>query len=121
MVTAMRGDRGTTTRGCLVTLLIFVAVVYYGFHIGEVYLRHYRIEEEMRSQARLARGLTDEAIKRRLLAFADSLLPEVTHRVTVRRTERPRRITIQGEYRDSVDLPFFKRGYRFRPRAEAPL
>ena len=79
MVARAPGRRGSTTLGCVVSLVLFLAAAYYGVHIGEVYLRFYRLD----------------------------------------RTGR--RITIQTEYSDSVDLPFFKHTFLFRPRAEAPL
>jgi hypothetical protein len=54
------------------------------------------------------------------MATADSLLGH-TPTFQVVRGGNPARITIQGEYRDSVDLPFFKRAFPLHPRAEAPL
>jgi len=40
--------------GCLLSLLLFVAFLYYGVNIGEVYFRYYRLLDEIQSQARLA-------------------------------------------------------------------
>ena len=113
--------RGTSTLGCLLTLLLFVAALYYGVHIGEVYLRYYRLLDAMRFQASIAPSVKDDGvINRRLMATADSLLGFApTFRIV--RTQQPPRITIQTEYRDSVDLPFFKRAFPLHPRAEAPL
>ena len=113
--------RGSGNLGCLLTLLLFVAALYYGVHIGEVYLRYYRLLDAMRFQASIAPSVKDDGvINRRLMATADSLLG-FTPTFRIVRTGRPGRITIEADYRDSVDLPFFKRAFPLHPRAEAPL
>ena len=66
------GRRGGSNLGCLLSLLLFVAALYYGVHVGEVYLRYYRLLDAMRFQASIAPSVTDEVIKRRLMATADS-------------------------------------------------
>jgi hypothetical protein len=111
--------RGGSTLGCLFSLALFVAALYYGVHIGEVYLRYYRLLDAMRFQAQLAPSITDNAvIDRRLVAAADSILGQ-TPRFLIDRG--PKRITIQTEYSDRVELPFFKHTFLLHPRAEAPL
>jgi hypothetical protein len=119
MVAYGRGRRRGSTLGCLLTLFLFVVALYYGVHIGEVYLRYYRLLDAMRFQAHLAPAIKDNAvIDRRLVAAADSILGQ-TPRFRIDRG--PRRITIQTEYSDRVELPFLKYTFRFQPRAEAPL
>ena len=119
MVTGRRGRRGASTMGCLFSLVLFLGALYYGVHIGEVYLRYYRLLDAMRFQAHLAPNIQDNGvIDRRLSAAADSILGQ-TPRFRIDRT--PRRITIQTEYSDRVELPFFKHTFVLRPRAEAPL
>ena len=112
--------RGGSSLGCLLSLLIFVSALYYGVHIGEVYLRYYRLLDAMRFQASIAPSVTDDVIKRRLMATSDSLLGQ-TPVFQVLRGGNPARITVEAQYRDSVDLPFFKRAFPLHPRAEAPL
>ena len=113
--------RGGGNLGCLVSLLLFVAALYYGVHIGEVYLRYYRLLDAMRFQASIARSVKDDrVINSRLMATADSLLG-FAPAFSIVRAGQPARITIQTEYRDSVDLPFFKHAFPLHPRAEAPL
>jgi hypothetical protein len=112
--------RGGSSLGCLLSLLIFVSALYYGVHIGEVYLRYYRLLDAMRFQASIAPSVTDDMIKRRLMATADSLLGQ-TPVFQVLRGGNPARITVEAQYRDSVDLPLFKRAFPLHPRAEAPL
>ena len=122
MVSLRRDSRrGTGGLGCLFSLLLFAGALYYGVNIGQVYLRYYRILDGMRSQARLAPSLQDDVIERRLSAQADSLLPGDPPRFRITRGGRPNRITIETEYTDAVDLPFFKHTFVLRPKAEEPL
>ena len=80
MVTGASNRRGSSSTGCLLTLLLFSAALYYGINIGEVYWRFYQYQDEMRSQARLAPSLADGVIRRRLLLTVDRLgLPAEAH------------------------------------------
>ncbi len=123
MVTLGRSDRrGTSTMGCLATLLVFAAVLYYGANIGEVYWRYYQLRDEMRSQATLAPTLNDGVIRRRLVQKVDDLdLPPEAAQFVIRRSIRNLRITIETQYEERVELPLFKHTFVFRPRAEASL
>ena len=116
-----RGHRGGSTLGCLVSLALFVAALYYGSRIGGVYLRYYEVLDAMRSQGRFAANLPDTAITRRLAERADSILPGKRPRFRVWRGGRPYRITIHTEYRERVQLPFFDYTFVLRPRAEERL
>jgi len=111
--------RGGSTFGCLFSLLLFVAAVYYGVHIGQVYLHYYELLDAMKFQASLAQSVPDPTIQQRLTATADSLLGQRPRFTIDRRTHR-NRILIQTEYTERVDLPFFKHTFVLRPRAEAP-
>ena len=114
------GRRGGSSLGCLVSLAIFVGALYYGIHIGEVYLRYYRLLDAMRFQASIAPSVKDEVIQRRLMATADSLLGQ-TIPMRVERRGNPLRITIRTEYEERVELPFFHHTFQLRPVAEAQL
>ena len=118
MVDRWRSRRGGSPLGCLVSLLLFAGALYYGVHIGEVYLRYYRLVDAMRFQASIAPSIDNAAIARRLTAAADSILGH-SPRFLIDRG--PRRITIKAEYTDRVDLPLFKHTFQLHPRAEAPL
>ena len=113
-----RSSRGSSTLGCLFSLVLFLAALYYGVHIGQVYLRFYRLQDAMRFQAHMAPTIDNGVITRRLESTADSILGQHP-RFRIDRT--PRRITIQTEYSDRVELPFFSHTFLLRPRAEAPL
>jgi hypothetical protein len=122
MVSLWRASRrGAGGLGCLFTLLLFACALYYGVNIGQVYLRYYQILDGMRTQARLAPSLQDDVIYRRLAAQADSLLHGGAPEFKITRTGHPKRIIIETEYADSVDLPLFKHKFVLRPRAEEPL
>ena len=113
--------RGSSGVGCLLSLLLFAAALYYGVNIGRVYLRYYQLIDGMRSQARLAPSLQDDVIHRRLRSQADSLFPGAAPDFKITRGGQPRRIVIETQYTDKVDLPLFKHTFVMRPRAEAPL
>lgn len=122
MVIPRLDRRGSSTRGCLVSLLVFVAALYYGVNIGEPFYRYYQYRDTMRSAARFAPTLSDDVLVRRILEKAVELeLPPAAHRVTIQRFEARRRIIIFAEYEESVDLPFFNHTFVFRPRAEESL
>jgi hypothetical protein len=113
--------RGAGGVGCLVSLLLFGAALYYGFNIGPIYLRYYQLLDGMRTQARLAPSLNDDVIHRRLVGQADSLLPGRDPKFKITRGGHPNRISISTEYKEEIDLPLFKHTFVLRPRAEEPL
>jgi len=106
--------------GCLFTLLLLTAALYFGVNVGEVYWRYYRYRDAMHQEARFAHMRTDQAITRRLTSVAESLgLPDGAQHVAIRRDGRARQVTIAAAYADRVELPGFVRTIRFSPRAEA--
>jgi hypothetical protein len=123
MVSSSRGcRRGGSTLGCLVSLLVFVAALYYGIHIGEVYWRYYQICDEMKVNARVAPNLPDDVIQRRLQAKVQEVFgDDMAMKFQIIRGGRSRTITIQTQYRDSVSLPLFKRSFELKPRVEEPI
>ena len=122
VIIGVGSKRGASSYGCLVSLLIFVAAVYYGIHFGEPWLRYYQLLDEMRSSARLAPTLSDGVIHRRLEAKADELgLPDEAHKFQISRSGKPRKITITTEYSETVVVPLFTHTFVFTPTAEEPL
>lgn len=115
--------RGASSTGCLFSLLIFVAALYYGVNIGEVYFRYYRLVDEMETQARLAAAIDDGTIRRRVqLAVQDIGLPEAASaNLVIRRTAVPREIVIETHYGEAVSLPLFHHTFNLKPRATQPL
>jgi hypothetical protein len=99
-----------------VSLLLAVTVAYFGFNIGEVYLRFYRMKDAMAQEARFAQNRDDNTIRLRLAAVADSLgLPDEAGRIIIRREAS--RVVISTSYTEHVELPLFVREFRFRPQA----
>ncbi len=110
-------NRGATRTGCLFSVLVVVAVVYFGHPIGAMYIRYYRMENEMHTQARFAPSIDDGAIRRRLLQTIDDLgIPlEARGRLRISRTSRPREIVITTSWEETIVLPFYTRVQRFAP------
>jgi hypothetical protein len=124
MVNGRRAGRaGASSTGCLFSLLVFVALLYYGVHIGEVWFRYYRMVDEMKTQARLAAAIDDATIRRRLQTAAQEFgLPdEAARNIAVRRIAQPREIRIESGYSETVELPLFHHTFVFKPRAVQPL
>ena len=118
-----RSRRGASSSGCLLTLLIFVAALYYGVNIGEVYFRYYRLLDEMQTQTRVASALDDGTIRRRIQAAVEEIgLPEAAGtNLVIRRTAFPREIVVETRYGETVSLPFFNHTFSLHPRATQPL
>ena len=110
-------SRGASTLGCLFSMLVVVAVVYFGVNVGAPYLRYYQFRDAMEQEARFANRKTDSEIVGSLRLKADSLsLPPLAHRINVRRT--PNRVVIWTDYTETIDFPFITRDIAFRPVAE---
>jgi hypothetical protein len=115
--------RGASTMGCLISLVVLVAVLYYGVNIGVVYFRYYRLVDEMGTQARLAAALDNGTIQRRIAdAVKDIGLPDAaSSNLQITRSATPRQIIIETTYNESVHLPLFNHTFRLHPRATEPL
>ncbi|HEV8380024.1 MAG TPA: hypothetical protein VGQ29_00420 [Gemmatimonadales bacterium] len=116
--------RGASSKGCLLSLLIFVAALYYGVNIGEVFFRYYRLLDEMQTEAHLAAGLEDGTIRRRIQSAIEEIgLPDSagSRQLQVYRTSSPREIVIETRYSETVSLPFFNHSFSFHPRTTQPL
>jgi hypothetical protein len=109
-------NRGGASRlGCLVGVLLVVAIAYFGFNIGEVYLRFFRLRDAMEQEARFAHNRTDDAIRLRIAALVDSIgLPDEAGRLTIIRNNS--RIMISSDYSEHVELPLLVREFKFAPQ-----
>ena len=119
----MVGRRGASSMGCLVSLLVFVGLLYYGVNIGEVFFRYYRLLDEMQTQARLAAALDDGTIRRRIQAAVQEIgLPDAASaNLKIRRTLSPREIDVETTYGETVHLPLFEHTFQLHPQASEPL
>lgn len=119
-----RSRRGASSSGCLLSLLLFVAALYYGVNVGEVFFRYYRLLDEMQTETRLAAGLNDDTIRHRVQAAIEEIgIPDSagSRQLQVRRTDSPRQIVVETRYSEWVSLPFFNHSFSFHPRATQPL
>jgi hypothetical protein len=113
----VRSRPGSSSLGCLFTLLLLSAAGYFAVNIGEVYLRYFKYKDAMRQEVRFASHNSDQVILRHLRAQADSLgLPEAAGEVTLQRDGR--HIEIESEYYEHIELPGYVREVRFNPHAE---
>lgn len=109
--------RGASTLGCLFSLLVVVAIAYFGVNVGAPYWRYYRFRDAFQQEARFAERKTDAQIITTLRVKADSLaLPAEAQRINVRRTQGD--IVIWGEYAETIHFPFVTRDITFRPVAQ---
>ena len=109
--------RGITTLGCLFTVLLLAAVVYFGINVGEHYFRFYQYQDAIRQEVRFAAHNNDAQIEKHLRQQADSLgLPEAAGEVSIQRDGR--HIEIESEYYVHIELPLMVREVRFNPHGE---
>jgi len=113
----VKSRRGASKFGCLFTLLVVAATLYFGARIGQVYWNFYQFQDTMKQTVRFAETMPDTTIARRLAAKADSLgLPEGASEVTVERVGR--HISVGADYVELVELPLHNRSFHFTPKAE---
>lgn len=116
----MRSRRGRSTLGCLTMLLLLVAAFYFAANIGQAYFDYYFLRDSMQQQARFGSRMTDQQIRRALVAKVDSLgLPEQAGRFVIQRGGG--RITISTAYTQFIELPLVSREFTFNPSVEAPF
>lgn len=122
MSRSWRSARGASKRGCLITLVVLAAVLYYGIPIGGHVFRYLQLLDEMKSTVQFASTIEDVEIRRRVLNKIEALgLPAEARKLTIRRTARPREIRVSTSYAVVIDLPFTTYTYTFRPEARARL
>ena len=126
MVRERQSEAGKVKLGCLFSLFLVVASVYYGIKFFEVRFRFFQMQDEVRTQATFAPTMSDDVIRRRLVARADTLgLPLGPKQWEIRRSREPREIRIHAVYEDSVllELPGYTKVFRFtfEPQARVPL
>ena len=110
-------ERGLTRTGCLFSILLLMAVTYFGLPVAGMYIRYYRLKNEMQTQARFAPSIDDDTIRRRLLQKIDDLgIPPAARRMSIRRITRPREIVISINWDENIVLPFYTRTQHFSPR-----
>ena len=111
----VRRRRGASQIGCLAVLMIMAAIGYFGLNVGQVFWDNYQYQDRMKQEARFAGHRSDAVIKRRVIAFADSLnLPEGAKNVHLRRGDHV--MFIWAEYYVHIELPGIVREFYFNPQ-----
>lgn len=93
--------------GLLLWLIVLAAVGYYGFEVGGVYWRQYKLEDHVKQRLAYAGQLTNEAIHQRVLHdIANMDLPSEARNVHFVETQRPRALQVSISYTETVNLLF---------------
>ena len=112
--------RGTSSMGCLFSLLIAAAVIYFGSDVVGAYWRFYEYQDAMNMLVKFAPRTSNETLIVRLRAHADSLnLPDDARRISIQRTETM--LGIEADYDEHIEFPMYARDIHFHPHAEGPL
>lgn len=108
--------KGAISLGCLMSLLIGAAVLYFGVPIAEIYLRANRFQDAMAMETQFHASHGDLQIKAHVAIIADSLgLPAEAGKIVI--TRKDRRLTLTSEYEELIHLPGYQRFVLFRPSA----
>ncbi len=115
----VKGRPGKSSLGCLFTLLIVTAVVYFGLNIGGAYWRYYEYTDDMKQELRFNSLRPDSVMREHLWADADSLgLPEDAKEISIQRYPATRTIRMSADYTEMIELPLTVRAFSFHPHAE---
>ena len=123
-MTRLRDRAGKSGIGCLGSIVLIVAVIYFGGRFIPPFIAYEQFRDEMKSNARFATTLPDSTIRMHLLAQVDTLgLPPEARKILIRRRPgRPPTITISTDYYAKVNVPIFGiKLLHFKPTAEEPL
>jgi len=119
--TEPRRTAATWFRSLVLASTLAVAI-YYGGPIASVYVRYWRLVNEMEVDAEIAPGINDQALRRRLVAKIDQLgLPQAAARFKIERTRNPSAIEISTVYQETLKLPFHALVVTLSPEVRAPL
>lgn len=109
--------RGISKLGCLFSLLLIAAIVYFGLQAAEPYFRYMKFKDAMAQEVRFRGDLSDESIVARLRNVADSLgLPPEAGNIVLTRDKRV--LHLKSSYYEIIELPGFHREMLFQPRAD---
>jgi len=109
--------RGSSSVGCLFSLLVLSAAVYFSITVATPFWTNFQFKDAMEQEVKFASTRTDAAIKRRLREKAIELdLPESAYNVRIRRVNG--NIVVFTEYFLSIEFPGFVREVYFSPQAQ---
>ena len=108
--------RGASKIGCLFSLLLVAAILYFGVNAFEKYYLYLQYKDAMAQEIRFRSFLPNDKIKENLRAVVDSLgLPEDAGIITI--TREKGLMTIEAHYEELIELPGYKREVHFEPKA----
>jgi hypothetical protein len=110
--------RGASKMGCLFSILIVVAIAYFGIDFGKAYWANAEFKDEMKQEIKYHSDQADDQIRAHMKLVADSLgLPDSAGVVTVTRDPPTRTIAIDAQYDVTVKIPGYERVLHFAPHA----
>lgn len=114
----MVNRRGVTKLGCLFTILVIVAIAYFGVDFGEQFWKYYQYKDSMKQELRFRSDQPDDQIRAHMKLVADSLgLPDDAGQVTITRDPQSRSIAMDSHYDVTVTVPGYQRTLHFDPHA----
>ncbi len=116
-------DRSGKVRPALLLLLIVLAALgYYGFEIGGVYWRQYKLEDTVARELSFAGHTVDETIHQRVLEYiAAKNLPLSARDVRFARTDAPRTLRVSISYVETVNLLFTEKKFPMSVEVQRPF
>ena len=105
-------ESGKVKMGCMVMLVLGIAVVYYGIDYLQIRIKAYQMQDAVTEQASFGSIVDDNTIRRRLVETATRLdIPITSRQWEIRRVQMGdgRHIIIKGDYTDSLILKPFKK------------
>lgn len=106
MVMKTRNARGTSTLGCLVSLILTGVVLYYGNTAGRIWWRYLELKDRMKTAAMFASTQKDDQLMRNLVNDVREIgVPAEAAKFRIERIDVPRAISISTQYTEVIDLP----------------
>jgi hypothetical protein len=104
--------------GCLFSILVVVAIAYFGIDFGKAYWANAEYKDEMKQQLKYHSDQAEDQVRAHMKLVADSLgLPEEAGDVTIARDAQTRTISMDAHYDVTVVLPGYQRVLHFDPHA----
>lgn len=118
----LKDPSGKVKLTTLLLLIVLAALGYYGFAIGGVYWRNYRLEDTIAHDLSFAGHTADEAIHQRVLEhIAGMNVPVRARDVRFGRTDAPRGLRVSITYVDTANLLFTKKQYPMSIDVQRPF
>jgi hypothetical protein len=118
----LKGRSGKVRPTLLLMIVVLAALCYYGFVIGGVYWRHYRLEDTVAQELSFAGHTADLAIRQRLLEHVAAMNLPITDRdVRFGRIDNPRSLRVSISYVETVNLLFTEKEFPMSVEVQRPF